>query len=67
MPTVIRDIRSVEENKYPYIIERDVSVSLQDGGVVRCNIFMPHGVRNGQKFPVIVAYGPYGKDVSYQQ
>jgi predicted acyl esterase len=67
MPTVIRDIRSVEESKYPYIVERDVSVPLQDGGVLRCNIFMPRDVRNGQRFPVLVAYGPYGKDVPYHQ
>jgi predicted acyl esterase len=67
MATTIRDIRSVEESRYPYIVEENVSVSLQDGGLVRCNIFMPRSVRQGNKFPVIMTYGPYGKDIHYDQ
>jgi predicted acyl esterase len=67
MPLPIRDIHSVEEGTYPYIIERNVSVPLTDGGLVRCNIFLPASVRIGHKFPAIVTYGPYGKDVPYHQ
>jgi predicted acyl esterase len=67
MPTIIRDIQFTNESQYPYIVEENVSVSVYDGGVVRCNIFMPRAVREGQKFPVIMTYGPYGKDIHYNQ
>ena len=67
MPLPIRDIHTVEEGIYPYIIERNVSVPLHDGGVVRCNVFLPASVRTGHRCPVIVTYGPYGKDVPYHQ
>ena len=67
MPLPIRDIQTVEEETYPYIIERNVSVPLRDGGVIRCNVFLPATVRKGHRCPVIVTYGPYGKDVPYHQ
>lgn len=67
MPTAIHDIRSVKESRYPYIVEENVSVHLHDGGLARCNVFMPRGIRQGNKFPVIMTYGPYGKDIPYRQ
>ncbi|KPI35908.1 uncharacterized protein AB675_10406 [Cyphellophora attinorum] len=67
MPNKLRDIRSEYQGSSPYIVERNVSVPLADGGVVRCNVYMPLGARTGCKYPVIATYGPYGKDVHYQQ
>lgn len=48
------------ENKKGMIIERDVSVTMRDGVKIYINIFRPE---NEGKYPVIVAWGPYGKHV----
>lgn len=44
------------------IKEKDVDVPLRDGGLVRANVYRP--LQPG-KYPVIMTYGPYGKDFSY--
>lgn len=67
MPNVIQHLCTVDEDTYPYIIEQNVSIKLQPDGLIRCNVYLPKDVRRGQKYPVIITYGPYGKDVPYQQ
>jgi hypothetical protein len=67
MPNVIRDIRTVDSTKYPYIIEQNVSVPLKHGNVLRCNVYRPPPLEEGEKHAVIVTCGPYGKDVPYKQ
>jgi predicted acyl esterase len=63
MPNQLRDIRTVEKGSYPYIFEKDVSVPLQNGGVVRCNVYRPNDSDSEVRYPVLVTYGPYGKDI----
>lgn len=63
MPNQLRDIRTVDKESYPYIFEKDVSIPLQNGGVVRCNVYRPTGSDAGVSYPVLVTYGPYGKDI----
>ncbi|KAH8815292.1 Alpha/Beta hydrolase protein [Xylogone sp. PMI_703] len=64
MPNTIRDIHKVDTTSFDYIYEENVSVLLKDGkGLVRCNVYRPRS--NTEKFPVLVTYGPYGKDVRY--
>jgi len=62
MPNTIRNIKTVDETSFPYIFEKNVDVHLKAGGVVRANIFRPKGPG---RHPVLVTYGPYGKDVFY--
>ncbi|KAJ5897066.1 uncharacterized protein N7473_006465 [Penicillium subrubescens] len=64
MPNEIKDITTRDETSFPYIFEQNVSISLKDqSGVVRCNVYRPKG---SDKVPVLVTYGPYGKDIPYK-
>jgi putative CocE/NonD family hydrolase len=64
---IIRDIKEVhrdEENSL--IFEKNVSIPLRKSDLpVRCNVYRPLSTENGDKFPVLVTYGPYGKDIPY--
>lgn len=63
MPNEIRDIRTVDETSFPYIFEQNVTVELKEGkGLVRCNVYRP---KTSDPVPVLVTYGPYGKDIYY--
>jgi hypothetical protein len=45
-------------------IEWDVPITMDDGLVLRADVFRP--VAEG-KYPALVSYGPYGKGLSFQQ
>jgi predicted acyl esterase len=66
MPNPIReDITTVDENSFPYIFEQNVTIHLRDlSGLVRANVYRPREV---EKSPVLVTYGPYGKDIPYKE
>jgi predicted acyl esterase len=65
MPNEIRDISSIDEESFPYIFQKDVSIKLTTStGLVRCNIYRP---KTTERVPVLVTYGPYGKDISYEE
>ncbi|CAF3478598.1 unnamed protein product [Fusarium graminearum] len=65
MPNQIKeDLHTVDEKSFPYIFEQNATVTLKAGdGLVRLNVYRPKGV---DKVPVLVTYGPYGKDISYE-
>ncbi|EEU34858.1 uncharacterized protein NECHADRAFT_55059 [Fusarium vanettenii 77-13-4] len=65
MPNQIRnDLLKVDKDSYPYIYEENVGIPIKSiGGLVRTNVYRPKGI---EKAPVIVTYGPYGKDVPYE-
>lgn len=67
MPNIIRnDIHLVDEKSFDYIFERNATVQLKDGrGIVRVNVYRPKSIED--KFPVLVTYGPYGKDIHYAE
>ncbi len=44
-------------------IEWDVPIEMDDGILLRCDVYRP--VEDG-KFPVILSYGPYGKYLAFQ-
>ena len=62
MPHQIRnDLYKVDSDSFPYLFEENVTIKLQTiEGLVRCNIYRP---KTDEKVPVIVTYGPYGKDI----
>ncbi|EMC98761.1 hypothetical protein BAUCODRAFT_120063 [Baudoinia panamericana UAMH 10762] len=64
MPNQLRDdLHAVDVKTYPYIFEQNASVKLEGvAGIIRCNVYRP---KNVQKAPVIITYGPYGKDTPY--
>jgi len=65
MPNEIQDLRAVDADTHDYILEENVTVPLKSSdGLVRLNIYRP---RAEQKAPVLATYGPYGKDIPYQE
>ncbi|MES2186782.1 MAG: CocE/NonD family hydrolase [Pseudomonadota bacterium] len=52
------------ENRDGMTIEWDAPIAMDDGLVLRADIFRP--MKPG-RFPVIMSYGPYGKGVSFQE
>lgn len=60
-------IKTVDATTFAYIVEQnvDIPLSTSEKGVIRANIYRPHESDQGVKFPVLVTYGPYGKDVFY--
>lgn len=66
MPNQIRkDLHKVDETSFCYIYEENVTIQLNNSrGVVRCNVYRPKG-HDETRFPVLVTYGPYGKDIHY--
>jgi len=66
MPNQLRDISSIDRDNYPYIFEQNVDVPITTfaKGLVRVNVYRPKVER---RVPVLVTYGPYGKDVPYAE
>jgi hypothetical protein len=66
MPNNIRnDLHTIDDTSFPYIFEQNATVPLKtSNGLVRLNVYRP---KVNQKVPVIVTYGPYGKDIPYSQ
>jgi hypothetical protein len=63
---ILENIATINEDSFPYIFGQNVTVPLKnDSGLVRCNVYRP---RNRiTKWPVLLTYGPYGKDIRYQE
>lgn len=53
-----------EYHELGMVIEKDVPVTLRDGHVVRANVFRPEGPG---RWPVVMNYGPYGKDIHFSE
>ncbi|OJJ65156.1 hypothetical protein ASPSYDRAFT_85130 [Aspergillus sydowii CBS 593.65] len=64
MPNALRDhSETVVDEENSLIFEKNVSIPLTaDGTVIRCNVYRP---KTDGKYPVLVTYGPYGKDIYY--
>lgn len=50
--------------RYDMVVETDVAVPMRDGAILRANIFHP---KAEGKFPVLMTFGPYGKDVPLKE
>ncbi|CAK7210567.1 hypothetical protein SEUCBS140593_000872 [Sporothrix eucalyptigena] len=66
MPNEIKDLHTVDETSFPYVFEQNATVTLKSGkGLVRCNVYRPKS-SSTTPVPVLVTYGPYGKDIHYK-
>lgn len=67
MPNEIRqDITTIDETSFPYVFEQNATIQLKDAsGLVRCNVYRPKD--GAERWPVLMTYGPYGKDIPYQE
>jgi hypothetical protein len=67
MPNKIQDLLKVDSTSFPYVFEQNVTVPLKVAdGLVRCNVYRPTD-SDAVKYPVLVTYGPYGKDIPYAE
>lgn len=58
-------MQKTDITSFPYIFEQDVTVRPRlAGGLIRCNVYRP---KTDVPVPVIVTYGPYGKDIHYER
>lgn len=65
MPNPTKDLHTVDETSFPYIFEQNATVQLKTcDGLIRCNVYRP---KNSGPAPVLVTYGPYGKDIHYHE
>jgi predicted acyl esterase len=64
MSNKLQDLHTVDDTNFPYVFEQNVTVPLKSGGVVRCNVYRP---KPDTPVPVLVTYGPYGKDIHYKE
>ncbi|KAK4164598.1 cocaine esterase [Cladorrhinum sp. PSN259] len=63
-PDEWNDISSIDDTSFDYIFEQNVNVPLKSGdAVIRCNVYRP---KASNPAPVLVTYGPYGKDIPYK-
>lgn len=53
-----------EETEAEMRIEWDVPIPVDDGVVLRADVFRPTG---DERYPVILSYGPYGKGLAFQE
>ncbi|EON67980.1 hypothetical protein W97_07126 [Coniosporium apollinis CBS 100218] len=67
MPNQIKDLHTIDDSSYPYIFEQNAAVTLKSSeGLVRCNVYRPKDSGEQSRVPVLVTYGPYGKDIHYK-
>lgn len=67
-PNQLKTLFEVKEDKeYGLIFEKNVDILRKDTFPIRCNVYRPIASKNGEKFPVLVTYGPYGKDIPYEK
>ncbi|EMC95494.1 hypothetical protein BAUCODRAFT_543523 [Baudoinia panamericana UAMH 10762] len=73
MASSIKDACTIDTESYPYIYEQNVAIPIKIDGqhtgqpqdIVRCNVYRPKGPEK-TTYPVLLTYGPYGKDVPYE-
>ena len=62
---ICQDITLIDRESFPYIFEQNVTIPLRDeSGLIRVNVYRP---KNIDKAPVLVTYGPYGKNIHYKE
>jgi hypothetical protein len=66
-PNTLKDLLEVTEDKENGLIfEKNVSIPRTGTYPIRCNVYRPIS-SSIDKFPVLVTYGPYGKDIPYEK
>ncbi|KAI7493287.1 alpha/beta-hydrolase [Hortaea werneckii] len=59
----MNDITSSDSSTFPYIFHQNVSIVPEDVDLpVRVNVYRP---KTGTRVPVLINFGPYGKDTPY--
>jgi predicted acyl esterase len=56
--------RQVMTRQYEMLLEQNADVPVRDGAILQANVYRPKA--NG-RFPVLMTFGPYGKDVPLRE
>ena len=51
-------------DRYEMVVDTDIGIPMRDGAVLRANFYHP---KADGKFPVLMSFGPYGKDVPLKE
>ena len=51
-------------DRYEMVVDTDIGIPMRDGAVLRANFYHP---KAAGKFPVLMTFGPYGKDVPLKE
>jgi hypothetical protein len=63
----LRNLLEITEDKENGLIfEKNVDIPRASELPIRCNVYRPIAA-SGERFPVLVTYGPYGKDIHYSK
>lgn len=63
----IKDLLEItKDTENGLVFEKNVSIPRAGTFPIRCNVYRPIA-GEGEKFPVLVTYGPYGKDIPYEK
>lgn len=67
MPSRILDLHETHEDiENGLVFEKNVDIPTTVSDYpIRCNVYRPLASHSEQRFPVLVTYGPYGKDIFY--
>ncbi|KAL3422096.1 x-pro dipeptidyl-peptidase (s15 family) protein [Phlyctema vagabunda] len=61
----LKDLLEItKDDENGLVFEKNVSIPRGEDLPIRCNVYRPIA-EEGKKFPVLVTYGPYGKDIPY--
>ncbi|KAE9581273.1 hypothetical protein CGMCC3_g2560 [Colletotrichum fructicola] len=69
MPNSMRKLHEVFEDKeFGLIFEKNIDIPLRTSGLpIRCNVYRPVHSGLNKTYPVLVTYGPYGKDICFHE
>jgi hypothetical protein len=57
-------MKETSERAHQILIEWDVPIEMDDGVVLRADVFRPE---DAGRYPVVLAYGPYAKGLTFQE
>ena len=64
--TICQDITKIDDTSFPYVFEQNATIPLKSTtSIVRANVYRPKD--GADRWPVLVTYGPYGKDIPYSE
>jgi hypothetical protein len=63
---ILKDLLEItHDDENGLIFEKNVSIPRKGTYPIRCNVYRP--IAEKEKYPVLVTYGPYGKDIPYEK
>lgn len=67
MPNTLRNLHEkVVDEENGLIFDKNLDIPVEGTDLpLRCNVYRPLDTEQSARYPVLVTYGPYGKDIYY--